>query len=139
MEHMMRLVCRRWLVVIAFLGLSMLGIIDLPPVAAQGGPGTLCVLQIAADGTVMGVLADQVENFNLAVLVPADKKMNVPVTCSSLETLGLGVSNQKNTNVNVTAQVLTNNGEVICSKGPFQLAVNGARGFIFSDSDCQLP
>lgn len=135
MEYMMRLMRRRGLVVIAFLSLSMLGIVNLPTVAAQTGPGTLCVLQIAADGTVMGVLADQVENFNIAVLVPADKKMNVPVTCSSLETLGLGVSNQKNSNVNVTVQVLTHDGELICSKGPFQVAVNGGRGFSFSD--CQ--
>ena len=135
MKCIMRLMRPRWVVMMSILGLSMLGTIDLPPVAAQTGPGTLCVLQIAADGTVMGVLADQAENFNIAVLVPADKKMNVPVTCSSLETLGLGVSNQKSSNVNVTVQVLTHDGGLICSKGPFQLAVNGGRGFIFSD--CQ--
>jgi hypothetical protein len=126
---------RRWFVVIAVLGLSSLGAIGLPHVAAQTGPGTLCVVQIAADGSVLGVLVDQVENFNIAVLVPEDKRMNVPVACSSLETLGLGVTNQKNTNVNVTVQVLTNNGESICSKGPFLLAVNGGRGFSFYD--CQ--
>jgi hypothetical protein len=135
MEYMMRLMRPRWAVMIAILGLSMLGTIGLPPVEAQTGPGTLCVLQIAADGAVMGVLADQVENFNIAVLVPEDKKMNIPVTCSGLETLGLGVSNQKDHNVNVAVQVLTNNGELICSKGPFQIAVNGGRGFLFSD--CQ--
>jgi|SRR5215813_6773414 len=135
MESIMRMMCRRWVIVMAVLGLSSLAIIGLPHAAAQTGPGSLCVVQIAADGGVLGVLVDQVDAFNIAVLVPEDKKMNVPVNCSSLETLGLGVTNQKNTNVNVTVEVLTNNGEMICSKGPFLLAVNGGRGFTFSD--CQ--
>jgi hypothetical protein len=124
-----------WIVVIMAVSLSMLGLVSIPLAEAQTGAGTVCVLQITADGPVLSVLVDQPQGFNIAVLVPEDKdkKVNIPITCESLETLGLGVTNQKNVNVNFAVKVLTNQGASICSKGPFLLPVNGGRGVSFSD------
>jgi hypothetical protein len=133
MENITRILCHRWIIVITIMSLTMLELIGIASVRAQTGSGTICVLQVAADGDVLSVLVDQTQNFNVAVLVPSGKKVNVPITCESLATLGLGVSNQKNNNVNFAAQVLTHDGEVICTKGPYQLNVNGGRGVIFSD------
>jgi len=98
-------------------------------------PGEICVVQIVAEGEVLSILADQPENFNIAVLVPSGKSTNVPVPCDLMSTLSLAVSNQKNNNINVAVQVFTNDGVLICSKGPFLLPVNGGRGITFAD--CQ--
>jgi hypothetical protein len=126
-----------WIVVVMAVSLSMLGLVSIPLAEAQTGPGTVCVLQITADGSFLSMIVDQLQDLSIAVLVPEDKdkKVNIPITCENLETLGLGVTNQQNKNVNFSAQVLTNQGELICSKGPFMLAVNGGRGVSFSD--CQ--
>jgi hypothetical protein len=122
----------RLVVVIIVFGMSVLGAIGIPSVAAQTGPGTVCVLQITADGAVLSILADQPEGFHTAVLVPESKSVNVPVTCESLETLALAVANQINRRVTVTTQVFNNRGELICFKGSFGVAKNGARGVVFS-------
>jgi hypothetical protein len=126
-----------WIVVIMAVSLSMLGLVSIPLAEAQTGASTVCVLQITADGSFLSVLADQAQNINIAVLVPEDKdkKVNIPITCESLETLGLGVTNQQNKNINIVVQALTHQGVSICSKGPFLLPVNGGRGVSFSD--CQ--
>ena len=135
MQNAMGIMGGRLIIAIMAVSLSLLGLVSIPLAEAQTGAGTVCVLQITADGSVLSVLVDQPQNFNIAVLVPEDKdkKVNIPITCESLETLGLGVTNQKNTNVNFSVQVLTNQGALICSKGPFLLAVNGGRGVVFSD------
>jgi hypothetical protein len=135
MERMRQRMRGAWVIVTIVLSLSVLGAIDISPVAAQTGAGALCVVQITADGQVLGILVDQPTNFNIALLVPEtpDKKVNVPVTCASLETIGLAVTNQKTTNINVSVQVFTNRGELICAKGPFLVEVNGGRGVTFSD------
>jgi hypothetical protein len=103
--------------------------------AKADDPGNICVVQIVAEGEVLSILADQPTNFNIAVLVPPSKSTNVPVTCDLMSTLSLAVANQKNNNINVAVQVFTNDGVLICSKGPYLLSVNGARGITFAD--CQ--
>jgi hypothetical protein len=125
----------KWVVGLVVLGVSLAGPFSIASVAAQTGPGTVCVLQIVAEGEVFSVVVDQPQNFNLALGIPKDKEVNIPIPCDSLSTLALGVSNQKNNNINVATQVFTHNGELICAKGPFLLAVNGGRGITFAD--CQ--
>jgi hypothetical protein len=123
----------RWIVVMAVVCLSLLWSLSVPMPAKAADPGNICVVKIVAEGEVLSILADQPQNFNIAVLVPPGKSTNVPVTCDLLDTLSLGVSNQKNNNINVAVQVFTNDGVLICSKGPFLLPVNGGRGITFAD------
>ena len=132
MAKTVRMLRSRRVLVIAALGLAMLGFMDIPAVEAQLGPETVCVLQIAASGEILSVLVDQPQNFNIAVLVPSGKKVNVPVTCDSLETLALAVANQKDDQVKVTTRVFTNEGELICPNGTVNVPSSGARGIVFS-------
>jgi hypothetical protein len=126
---------RRWMVVIAVLSLSLLWSLSVPSMAKAQAPGAICVLQLIADGEVLGIIADSPQNFNLAVALPQDKNVNVPIQCDRLDSLALAVSNQKNSNTNFVAQVFTHEGGLICSKGPFLVSVNGGRGVTFAD--CQ--
>jgi hypothetical protein len=125
----------KWLVVLTMGSLILLWSLSVPSVARAQQPNNICVLQIVAEGEVLSIVTDQPQNFNIAVLVPPGKSTNVPVTCDLLSTLSLAVSNQKNKNINVVAQVFTNDGVLICSKGPYLLSVNGGRGITFAD--CQ--
>jgi hypothetical protein len=104
-------------------------------ISSAQAPGAVCVLRLIAEGDVLGVLVDVPQNSNIAVLIPTDRDVNVPVLCEQLSTVGLAVTNQKNTNVNFAVQVLTNQGNPICTKGPFLLPVNGGTGVTFAD--CQ--
>ena len=122
-------------VVISVVSLSLLWSHGVPSVARAQEAGNICVLQIVAEGEVLSIVADAPDNFNVAVLVPPDKSTNIPVTCDLLNTLSLAVSNQKNNNINVAVQAFTNDGVLICAKGPFLLPVNGGRGITFTD--CQ--
>jgi hypothetical protein len=123
----------KWLVIITALSLGMMGSLTMPFVANAIGPGTVCVLQFgAAGGEVLGVLVDQPQNFNIAVLTAADKNVNVPITCDSLDTLSVAVANQKNSWTEVTALLFTNDGELSCFVGQFSVPPNGARGFLLS-------
>jgi hypothetical protein len=124
-----------WMVVIAVVSLSLLWSLTVPSKAKAQAPGAVCVLQLIADNEVLGILVDTPENFNIAVALPLNKKVNMPVPCDRLDSLALAVSNQKNNNVNVAAQVFTHNGGLICSKGPFLIPVNGGTGITFAD--CQ--
>jgi hypothetical protein len=126
---------RGWMVVIAVVSLGLLWSLAVPSMAKAQGPGTVCVLQLIADGEVLGIVVDAPENFNVAVLIPQDKNVNVPIPCDRLDSLSLAVSNQKNSNTNVVAQVFTHDGGLICSKGPYLVSVNGGRGVTFAD--CQ--
>jgi hypothetical protein len=98
-------------------------------------PGAICVLKLVSEGEVIGILVDVPQNSNIAVMLPTDKEVNVPVPCDQLSTMGLAVSNQKTTNVNFAVQVFTHEGHPICTKGPFPLQVNGGTGVTFAD--CQ--
>ena len=135
MSNSKGLMSSKWVVVLAVLGVSIVAISNIAPVAAQTGSGTVCVLKIIAEGEIFSVLVDQPQNFNLALGIPKDKNISIPIPCDSLSTLALGVSNQKSNNVNVATQVFTHDGELICAKGPFLLDVNGGRGITFAD--CQ--
>ncbi len=127
---------RRWMVVIAFMSLSLLWSLAMPRFARADCPGCICTLQIVAEDNVFFNLTATPENFSLAVLVPPADNINVPILCDSLGTLALGVANQATQSINVAVQIFTNQGgSAICVKGPFLLAVNGGIGMTFAD--CQ--
>jgi hypothetical protein len=125
----------RWMPIIAGVGLMTLCLMGTFSISSAQAPGGVCVLRLVAEGEVLGVLVDVPQNSNIAVLIPTDKDVNVPVLCEQLSTVGLAVTNQKNTNVNFAVQVLTHEGSPICTKGPFLLPVNGGTGVTFAD--CQ--
>jgi hypothetical protein len=122
-----------WVVVIAAVSLALLGSLAVPSVGRAQAPGDVCVLKLIAEGEVLSILADVPQNFSIALALPMGKSVNVPVPCDQLSTMGLAVSNQKNTNVNFAVQVFTHEGHSICTKGPFLLPVNGATGVTFAD------
>jgi hypothetical protein len=126
---------RKWIHRIAAVSLTMLCSMGTFSVSSAQAPDAVCVLRLVAEGEVLGVLVDVPQNFNIAVALPSDKDVNVPVPCDQLNTLGLAVTNQKNTNVNFAVQVFTHQGNPICTKGPFLLPVNGGTGVTFTD--CQ--
>jgi hypothetical protein len=132
---MAKMMSSRWMRIIASVSLITLCLMGTFSIASAQAPGAVCVLRLVAEGEVLGVLVDAPQNFNTAVLLPGDKDVNVPVLCDQLSTLGLAVTNQKNTNVNFAVQVFTNQGSPICTKGPFLLQVNGGTGVTFAD--CQ--
>jgi hypothetical protein len=124
---------RKWLVIITALSLGMMGSLTVPFVANAIGPGTVCVLQIgAAGGEVFSVFVDRPESFKIAVLVAANKNVNVPITCDGIDTLSVAVANQKDFWTEVTALLFTNEGELSCFVGQFSVPPNGARGFLLS-------
>ena len=125
----------RWMPIIASVSLMTLCLMGTFSISSAQAPGGVCVLRLVAEGEVLGVLVDVPQNSNIAVLIPTDKDVNVPVLCEQLSTVGLAVTNQKNTNVNFAVQVLTHEGNPICTKGPFRLPVNGGTGVTFAD--CQ--
>jgi hypothetical protein len=117
------------------LGLAVLsiGMLWSVPAHAQTGPGTMCVLQISADGgEVMSMLTNSITDFTIVVSVPASNTVNVPVRCTDVGVMALAVANQSPGNTTVEATVLNNKGQVQCSRGPYTLVGNGARGIIFN-------
>jgi hypothetical protein len=98
-------------------------------------PSDICVVQVAADGKVIGVFANTPENFSIVVLVPTSRKADVPVPCDLLSTLSLAVANQEAHDTTVNLQVFTHEGVSICVKDGFTVPANGARGATFAD--CQ--
>jgi hypothetical protein len=125
----------RWMPIIVGVSLMTLCLMGTFSISSAQTPGGVCVLRLVAEGEVIGVLVDVPQNSNIAVLLPKDKDVNVPVPCDQLSTMGLAVSNQKDTNVNFAVQVFTHQGDPICTKGPFLLQVNGGQGVTFAD--CQ--
>ena len=125
----------RWIRVIASVSLMTLCLMGTFSISGAQAPGAVCVLRLVAEGEVLGVLADAPQNVNTAVLIPTDKDVNVPVLCDQLSTVALAVTNQNDTNVNFAVQILTHEGNPICTKGPFLLPVNGGTGVTFAD--CQ--
>jgi hypothetical protein len=123
------------MVVITVVSLSLLWAFAMPSIAKAQAPGAVCVLRLVADNEVLGIVVDTPENFSIAMPLPVDRDVNVPIPCDRLDSIALGVSNQKNTNVNVAAQVFTSDGGLICSKGPVLLPINGGTGMTFAD--CQ--
>jgi hypothetical protein len=129
-----RLHCRR-LVVIAGMVLSLLWSVSMVSVSSAQEPGAVCVLKIDADGRLMGILVDRPNNFNIALLVPDLRSVRVPVLCSGLISLALGVANQEAHNTAFSVELFTHEGESFCFKDGFGLQVNGGTGVTFAD--CQ--
>ena len=116
------------------LGAASLNLMCPASVRAQTeGPGTVCVLQIAATGDVMAVAVDDVDDIDMAVLVPRDNITNLPIRCVDLGRLGIAVANQESFEVQVNTIIYNNKGEVKCGKGSFNLPPNGGRGVTFKD------
>jgi hypothetical protein len=120
-------------IVAILLGLSMSWSMAIPSLATAQAAASLCVLQIAADGEVLGILTDKPKSFDLVALVPKSTNTNVPVLCGGLSTLSLAVANQEAINVFVSALIFDNHGVALCTKGPFEVNVNGGVGFTFAD------
>jgi uncharacterized delta-60 repeat protein len=93
----------------------------------------VCVVQILAGGEVVGVLRHN--RFNIAVLVPGDNHLNVPVRCQDLEALALAMANQEPFAVNAHVTVFSQDGAALCSRGPFTLGEHGGREVVLG-SDC---
>jgi hypothetical protein len=102
---------------------------DEPP--GEEGPGTVCVLQLFATGEVMATVVDDTEDIDVAVVVPRDNVTNLPIRCMDLDRLGVAVANQEPFKVTLNTIIFNNKGEVKCTKGPFNLQVNGGKGVSF--------
>ncbi len=126
---------RLWMMVITMVSLSLLWSLSVPSVARAQQSSDICVVQIAAQGKVIGIFANTPQNFTIAVLVPTFQKANVPVPCDLLSTLSLAVANQEAHDTTVNLQVFTHDGVSICVKDGFTVPVNGGRGATFAD--CQ--
>jgi hypothetical protein len=126
---------RRRLVVIAGVVLSLLWSMSVVSVSSAQAPGAVCVLKIDANGRLVGILVDQPDSVNSAVLLPEFRSIRAPVPCSGLSTLALAVANQEARNTAFSVELFTHEGESFCSKGSFRLRVNGGTGVTFAD--CQ--
>jgi hypothetical protein len=115
--------------------MSVVWTIGKVSVVSADEPGAVCVLQITAKNKVLSILVDQPQNFNIAIPTPTLKAVNIPIQCDRLSTLAAGVANQNNKSVSVTIQAFSNDGTLICTKGPIAVAENGSQGFTFAD--CQ--
>ena len=115
--------------------LSVLWSISISSIARADDPNTICVVNVIAEGNVLSILVNQPQGFSIAIPLPIGKDVSAPLPCSSVESAGVGVANQTNANINAAVRILAHDGTLICSRGPFVLAVNGGRGVTFSD--CQ--
>jgi hypothetical protein len=126
----------RWIVAIMVLSLTVLWSFGGLWLASAQNNGAICVLKIASKSNkILSILVNEPQNFNIAIPLPISKVVNVPILCGGLGTLALGIANQDANSVKVTAQVFTNEGILICSKGPFIMNAHGSQGTTFTD--CQ--
>jgi hypothetical protein len=126
---------RTWIFVLTAVSLSTLWSFGVPSVTSAQNSGGLCVLNVVAEEKVLSIMVNQPQDFNIAVVLPIGTDVSAPVPCDSVATLALAVANQANVNVSVGMQILGHDGTLICSKGPFVVAVNGGHGVTFTD--CQ--
>ena len=129
----------RWWLVLLVLSLSLVGSMSMPSVTTAGAASAVCTIRISGNGDVLAVFSSPPMNFNVAVSVPADNDVVVPVLCEDLPgSLGLGVANQQNDGaVTVTVIVSDKDGVPFCDKGSFTIAPGGARGLTFGS--CLAP
>ena len=126
----------RWIVVRAVSILSILWSLSWPLAASADNTGAICVIKIASKShKVLSVVVNEPQNFNIAIPSPIDKVVNIPILCDGLQTFALAVANQNANKTQVTTQVFTNEGTLLCTKGPFPLAGHGSQGVTFTD--CQ--
>jgi hypothetical protein len=126
---------RRRLVVIAGVVLSLLWSMSMVSVASAQAPGAVCVLKIDANGRLVGILVDQPDSVNSAVLLPEFRRIRAPVPCSGLGSLALAVANQEAHNTAFSVELFTHEGVSFCFKGGIGVQVNGGTGVTFAD--CQ--
>ena len=125
------MVCRTWVIAVTALSMSLLW--SVSAYAQDEGPGTVCILQVSATGDVMAIVVDDTRDLDIAVLAGRDNVTNVPIKCEDLDRIGLAVANQEAFQVTFNTSVYTNKGELKCTKGPFNLEVNGGRGVSFKE------
>ena len=125
------ILCYSRVFILAALSLSLLWSVGAS--AQEEGPGTVCVLQLAATGDVMATVVDDFQDIDFAVVVPRDNVTNLPIRCTDVARLGVAVANQEPFQVALTTTVYTNKGDVKCTKGPFNLPINGGRGITYKD------
>jgi hypothetical protein len=101
--------------------------------AQEEGPGTVCVLQLAATGEVVAIVVDDTQNVDIAVVVARDNITNLPIRCQDLDRLGVAVANQEPFRVTLTTTIYDNQGVVKCTKGPFSIPPNGGQGVTYKD------
>jgi hypothetical protein len=130
---------RCWMIVITVVSLSLVWSLAGPMLATADSDNALCALKITANGNVLGTLANKPLGFNLVILIPATEDINVPVLCSGLTTLALAVANQTDQSVTVNLGIFNHQGQLSCTKGPFSLPGNGARGVTFTDCPLSTP
>lgn len=133
MRGMVDMTHRRWRMGIAAVTLSLLWSFGMPAVTSAQEAAAICVLKIAANGKVLSILVDTPQNFKVAVALPLDTNLNVPVLCESLSSLALAVANNESHPATFNTQVFTHEGVLFCVKGDFRVPVNGARGVTFVD------
>jgi len=122
-----------WVFVITVMSLSLLWSMSAYSFAEGVGPGTICVVQVMANGETLAIFVNDRTGFDIAVLVPRDNVANVPVRCEDLMDLAAGMTNQEAFPVSLKLRVYTNNGGLICNRprnsaNSFTLGVNEARG-----------
>src|SRR5215467_12549200 len=99
---------RRWIVMAVVLSLIVVGSFGGFSVVSAQNPGAICVVQIASSGgKVLSTLVNQPQDFNIAIVTPMSKVVNVPVLCDGVQTLGLGIANQADNNVKVRINLFT--------------------------------
>ena len=112
--------------VLAVLSVSLLWSVTV--YAQEEGPGTVCVLQLSATGEVMATVVDDTQDIDIAVIVPGNNVTNLPIRWMDIARLGVAVANQESFKVTLTTTIYTNKGEAKCTKGPFNIPVNGGKG-----------
>jgi hypothetical protein len=103
--------------------------------AATPSQPQVCIVQIMASGAVLSGFVNNPTDPTIAMLTPSETATNVPVSCQDLTSIGLGVANQEPSPVSLQITVFTHQGTALCTRGPFTLPENGARGVVFG-SDC---
>lgn len=118
--------------------LSLLAMLSTPGVTTAQTAGAVCTIRVFGNGDLLAVFTTPPTNFAVAVAIPTDRDVVVPVLCEDLDVIGLGVANQeKNKDVTFRARVFDNQGIFFCEKGDFTIPPRGGRGVTFAE--CPAP
>jgi len=118
-------------IVVTALSMSLLWSVNTN--AQDEGPGTVCILQVSATGDVTTTIVDDTRDIDIAVPTGRDNVTNVPIKCEDIDRIGIAVANQESFQVTFNTSLYSNKGDPICTKGPFNLEVNGGRGVSFGE------
>jgi hypothetical protein len=120
---------------LAVVTLNLLGSLGTPGLTTADQPSDVCVLNISADGSFLGILIDAPTNFTIAVQLPLERNIDVPIPCDKLNSVALAVANQEAHPTTFSTQVFGHDGTSMCVGNQVQIPVNGARGVTFAQ--CQ--